>query len=140
MEKRTTELLKQLESCDDFRRFSQENRDQLIHTTLAEYLESKRVARGLKKSELIRRSEMSEVYAYQILSGLKKPERPKLLSMAFGLSLTLAETQQMLKVADLPPLYPKKEFDCIVIYCLCKGRTVVETNEMLYEYGQPTIG
>lgn len=140
MEKRTAELLTELETCEDFRRFSEENRTCFLNTTLAEFLESKRTARGLKKSELIRRCEMSEVYAYQILSGLKKPERRKLLCLAFGLGLTLAETQEMLRIAELPLLYVKKEFDCVVIYCLCKRLSVPETNELLYEYGQPTIG
>lgn len=140
MEKRTTELLNELETCADFRQFSEENRDHFLHTTLAEFLENRRIQRGLKKSELIRRCDMSEVYAYQILAGSKKPERRKLLCFAFGLELTLAQTQDMLKIAELPPLYAKKEFDCVVIYCLYKRFSVAQTNEMLYQYGQPTIG
>ena len=38
---------------------------------------------GMKKADAIRRSELSEDYAYQIFSGLRVPERKKLLSLAY---------------------------------------------------------
>ena len=94
----------------------------------------------LKKSQVIRAAEMSEVYAYQIFSGLRVPERKKLLCLAVGMSLNLAETQTLLKCAGYAPLYVKLPFDSIVIYGICKKLSVVKINELLFEYGLETLG
>ena len=83
---------------------------------------------------------MSEVYAYQIFSGQKTPERNKLLCLAIGMSLPIDEVQTLLKCAGYAPLYVKIPFDSIVLYGICKKKSVVEINEILYEYGLETLG
>ena len=95
---------------------------------------------GLKKSQVIRAAEMSEVYAYQIFSGLRVPERKKLLCLAVAMKLTLDDVQTLLKCAGYSTLYVKLPFDSIVLYGVCKKLSVVEINEILYEYGLETLG
>ena len=140
MTKDTTKIVEELALCDDFKTFYDENRNYMVSTTLVEMLRDLQQKKGLRKSDIIRRAELSEVYAYQIFSGTRHPERKKLLCLAVGLSLNLEETQTLLKCAGYAPLYVKLPFDSVVLYGICKNMSVVEINELLYEYGLETLG
>ena len=140
MQKDTSELVKELDLCPDFCTFYNENKDYIISQNLAELLAQLLERKGIKKSQAIKNSEIAEVYCYQIFSGLRVPERKKLLSLAIGMGLNVEEAQQLLKCAGYPQLYVKLPFDSIVLYGLCKKLTVVQINELLYEYGLETLG
>ncbi len=79
----------------------------------------------MKKTDAIKKSELSEIYAYQIFSGVRVPERKKLLSLAVGMELSLPEVQNLLKCSGYATLYAKNEFDCIVIYGIYKKLSVI---------------
>ena len=96
-------------------------------------------ASGLSKSLIIRRSEISESYAYQIFSGLRLPDRKRLLSLALAMELPPDKVQRLLKCAGYPPLYPKRSFDSIVLYGFHKKLTVPELNELLLQYGEEML-
>ena len=83
---------------------------------------------------------MSEVYAYQIFSGLRIPDRKKLLCIAIAMKLSLDDVQTLLKCAGYAVLYVKIPFDSIILYGICKKLSVVEINEILYEYGIEILG
>ncbi|MBQ7171454.1 MAG: helix-turn-helix transcriptional regulator [Clostridia bacterium] len=138
--KSTNDLLAELEHCEDFTRFYRENGDAMVSDLLSAMLEKLLAESGRTKAEAIRLSEMSEVYAYQIFSGKRAPDRKKLLALAFGMGLDLDKTQKLLKCAGYPPLYIKLPFDCAVIYGLCKKLSVVETNGILFSLGEETVG
>ena len=140
MKKDTSEMLRELQNCSDFNNYYSENSAFIVRTTLSRYLESLLSAHGIKKSDAIKKSELNEIYAYQIFSGVRVPERKKLLSLAVGMRLTLDEVQNLLKCASYAQLYVKNTFECIVIFGICKGLTVPEINEILYEYGMETLG
>lgn len=140
MQKDTSKIVEELGLCPDFTTFYNENKQYLIKDTLSEMLEQLLVKKGLKKSAVIRAAEMSEVYGYQIFSGLRIPERNKLLCLAIAMKLNIDEMQTLLKTAGYSPLYVKLPFDSIVLYGVCKGMSVVEINELLYEYGLDTLG
>lgn len=140
MGKDTSEIVKELGLCSDFKTFYNENKEHMITDTLSENLNRLILEKGLKKSRVIRQSELSEVYAYQIFSGLRVPERKKLLCLAIGMELNLCEVQNLLKCAGYPQLYVKLPFDSIVLYGVCKGLSVAEINELLYEYELETLG
>ena len=109
-----------------------ENLSNLLDKLLKKY--------NLKKSEIIRLAEMSEVYAYQIFSGLRVPERKKLLCLAIAMKLSLDEVQMLLKCAGYSTLYVKLPFDSVILYGICKKLSVVQINEILYEYSLETLG
>jgi len=140
MQKDTTKIVEELGLCADFNTFYNENKDYMVSSTLAELLEQLLCEKGLKKSQVIKQAELSEVYAYQIFSGLRVPERKKLLCLAIGMSLNIEETQTLLKSAGYSPLYVKLPFDSIVLYGICKKLSVVDINELLFEYDQETLG
>jgi len=140
MKKNTSELLSELEGCSDFRTFYNENSDNLLRRGLSEYLSALLEEKGLKKADVIRRSELSEIYGYQIFSGVRVPERRKLLSLAVGMGLNLEEVQTLLKCSGYAQLYVKNEFDCIIIFGICKKLSVVEINELLFDHELDTLG
>lgn len=140
MGKDTTKIIEELGVCPDFKTFYDENKDYMVREDLSQLLDKLIVKYDLKKSQVIRAAEMSEVYAYQIFSGLRIPERKKLLCIAIAMGLSLDEVQTLLKSAGYSPLYVKLPFDSIVLYGVCKKMSVVEINGILYEYGLETLG
>lgn len=140
MQKDTSEIVKELGLCPDFQTFYKENKDYMVSGNLSALLSQLLDAKGLKKSQVIKRAELSEVYGYQIFSGVRVPERKKLLCLAISMGLNIEETQHLLKCAGYPQLYVKLPFDSVVLYGLCKGLSVVQINELLYEYELETLG
>lgn len=140
MKKDSAKLLEELKNCSDFNRFYHTNEDSIITNTLSEMLNGLLQKRGIKKAEAIRNSELSEDYAYQIFSGLRVPERKKLLALAIGMKLNLEEIQNLLKAAGYAQLYVKNTFDCILMYGICKKSSVSEINYLLFDYGMETLG
>jgi len=140
MEKNTAEILKELGLCPDFQTFYKENKNYMVSQKLTELLSQLLESKGLHKSQIIKNAEISEVYGYQIFSGIRVPERKKLLCLAVGMGLNIEETQQLLKCAGYAQLYVKLPFDSVVLYGLCKELTVVQINELLFKYGLETLG
>ena len=140
MEKNTAEIVKELGLCPDFQTFYSENKDYMLTQKLTELLAQLLERKGLKKSQVIQKAELSEVYGYQIFSGIRVPERKKLLCLAVAMHLNIEEAQQLLKCAGYAPLYVKLPFDSVVLYGLCKGLSVVQINELLFAYGLETLG
>ena len=139
MEKNTSEIVKELGLCPDFQSFYKENKDYMVSGNLAALLAQLLESKGLHKSQVIKNAELSEVYGYQIFSGLRVPERKKLLCLAVGMGLNLEETQQLLKCAGYAQLYVKLPFDSVVLYGLCKSISVVQINELLFAYDLETL-
>lgn len=139
MEKNTSEIVKELGLCPDFRTFYDENKDYMVNKKLTELLAELLEVKGIRKPQAIQRSELSEVYGYQIFSGIRVPERKKLLCLAVGMGLNIDETQQLLKCAGYAPLYAKLPFDSVVLYGICNNLTVLQINEILFAYGLETL-
>lgn len=140
MSKDTLKIIEELGLCPNFRTFYSENKDYMISSSLSQMLEKLLKEKELRKAQAIKDSELSEVYAYQIFSGVRVPERKKLLCLCVGMKLNLEQTQTLLKCAGYSQLYVKIPFDSIVIYGLCKGLSVPEINELLFEYELDTLG
>ena len=140
MRKDTSEIVKELGLCPDFQTFYSENKEYMVSADLAQLLTELLERKGLRKSQVIKNAEFSEVYGYQIFSGVRMPERKKLLCLAVSMKLNIDEAQQLLKCAGYAPLYVKKPFDSVVLYGLCKALSVIEINELLYQYDLETLG
>ena len=140
MQKDTSEIVKELGLCPDFQTFYDENKDYMLSESLSQLLNRLLEDNGMKKSQVIRAAELSEVYGYQIFSGVRVPERKKLLCLAVAMKLNIEQTQLLLKQAGYSQLYVKLPFDSIVLYGLCKNLSVVQINGLLYEYGLETLG
>lgn len=140
MKKDTSEMLKELEACSDFKEFFSENKDSLAKKELHENLEALLKKYNIKKADAVRASEINEIYAYQIFAGSRMPDRKKLLCIAIGMGLPLREVQLLLRSSGYAQLYVKNPFDCIIAFGIHKGYKLIKINGLLYEYGLETLG
>lgn len=140
MHKDTAKIVEELGLCDDFTTFYDENKEYMVDQSLPELLAELVEQKGIRKSYAIKAAEISEVYGYQIFSGIRHPERKKLLCLAVGMNLTLDETQNLLRCAGYSPLYVKLPFDSVVIYGICKRLSVIKINEILFGNNLETLG
>ena len=140
MAKDTTEIVKELQLCEDFKTFYDENKDYMVNKSLAQLLAQLLQETGISKAKAIKNAEMSELYGYHIFAGTRIPERGKVLALAIGMGLNIRQVQHLLKATGYPILYAKRPFDSIVLYGIVKKLTVAQINELLYDYGMETLG
>lgn len=107
--------------------------------TLSEYLNRQLEVKQLKKSAVIKNAKLNPTFAYQIFSGDRNASKDKLLQLSFSMGLDLQETQRLLKIAGAGELYCKTRRDAIIIYCLSKKMSLAETDEILFQFQEPTI-
>ena len=86
--KTTDELLELLKQKKSFDEYLQEG-PEFVDMGLPQYLEEVMKIKGLKKADVIRKSQLDRIYAYQIFSGTRKPNRDKLLALGFGMELSI---------------------------------------------------
>lgn len=132
MKKSTDELLQTLKNSS-LDAYLAENDGEMAGNPICDYLTAVLNEKGLKKSEVIKKSNVQTNYAYQIFSGLKIPSRDKLISLCFGMSLSLDEAQTLLKYAGFAPLYPRNKRDSVIISALEKDESVIRCNITLDE-------
>ena len=133
-------IVEELKLCPNFQTFYDENKDYMVTKSLSEQLKELLKASGKKKADVIRRSELSDVYGYQIFAGTRLPERKKLLSLLVAMELNLDQVQMLLKTAGYAPLYVKIPFDSIVMYGICKKMDVLDINDLLFRNECETLG
>ncbi len=139
MDKSTDELMQSLHSKPNADTYLKENKNELLPMTLTELLEHFLISKNLEKADAIRDSSLDRTYSYQIFSGLHKPSRDKLLCLAFGLRLTVPETQQLLKTAQIAPLYPRIMRDVLILEALFQGKNIVCCNDNLEKHGEAIL-
>ena len=96
-DKDTEQLEHELSEADSVEAFFTENGAHLRRLTLAEHLAQLLEEKGLTKAEVVRRSNLHQVYGYHIFGGYKKnPAKEKVLALALALELTPEEAQRLL--------------------------------------------
>lgn len=133
--KKTTEELLNILKNSSLKAYLKENESELIENPLSSYLNALLSEKSLKKSEVIEKSGIFNVYAYQIFSGAKIPSRDKLISLCMGMELDLDETQTLLKYAGYATLYPRNKRDSVIISALKNNEDVISLNIALDELG-----
>ena len=137
--KDTNELMDELIHSDNPDEYCSKNAQFMVNDKISIYLNNILENKGLVKSKIIKKTELSEVQCYQIFDGRRKPSRDSLLSICIAMELSLDETQQMLKTGGFAPLYPKNKRDVIIIKGIQNNLSVAQINERLYDLDLPTI-
>ncbi|RHP88002.1 hypothetical protein DXA36_14785 [Eisenbergiella sp. OF01-20] len=78
-------------------------------------------------------SGLSKSYIYQIFEGKRKAGRDVMMRIAFGMRLSVEETQRLLTLSGNSVLYPKVRRDAAIIYALDKKSTLIEAELLLEE-------
>ena len=137
--KDTGELLAELKSEKNPSDWRKRNRDEFI-TPLHEFLGKLMMEKNLTKQEVIERSGLNREYGYHILSGARKnPSRQKILALALAMGLNLDEVQYLLRYAQQGVLYPRNQWDAVIISAIEQNLSVVQTNELLHSLGETVL-
>ena len=137
--KTTTNLENELRSCDTLENFLKVNRDELSNASLAEQIQTLIASKGLTRSDVVKASNLNEVYAYQIISGARRPSRDKLLCLCIAMKATLDETCELLIHGGFAPLYVRSQRDSIIIFAISHEETILQLNNNLYDHGEALL-
>lgn len=136
----TDELNHQIKAATDIEDFLKKNKHQMLTGSLPEYLNTLLSQKGINRADVVRGSQLDRGYVYQIFSGEKTPSRDKLIALAFGLSLSDAEVQKMLKLSGNRELYARDERDACILFALQKKKNIFEINELLADRNLTVLG
>lgn len=137
--KSTGELFTELKKEKNLRDWRTNNREEFV-LSLGEYLEKILVDKNLTKQEVIEDSGLNREYAYHIFSGKKKnPSRSKVLALAIAMGLNLDEVQYLLRYAGHGVLYPRNQWDAVIISAIEQKLNVMQTNELLNSLGETDL-
>ena len=138
-EKSTGNLEGELSEKIDLEKFLQANSGEFVNNKIHQLLSRKLKEKKIQKAELARRSSMSEVYMFQILSGRRTPSRDRMLCLCIGMGCTAEETQELLKQCSYAQLYVRFRRDAIIMYALNAHWDINRLNDLLYEKGEETL-
>lgn len=139
MPKSTEELLNILKNAPDLNTYLFEEKDSVATISLADYLNDLCAQKNISPAQCIKKTNLARTYAYQIFSGQKHPDRDKVLALCFGFSLSLDETQTLLKTTGYPILYAKTKRDSVIIFGLQRNCSLINVNELLFEMDMELI-
>lgn len=137
--KKTEDLIKALSGRTSLSAYLESNNDCINHLSLFELLFALMESMNVKKTEIIRKSGLGRIYAYEIFRGTKKPSRDTLLRILVAMRIPFSDIQQLLKTTGYPVLYPKNMRDAILIYAIQKKMDVDDLCILLNESGQEII-
>lgn len=137
--KNTDDLQQELTSAPDLSRFLEHNQQQFMSENFSDLLCDLFQKSGLSKAALAKLAGTSEVYLYQLFSGVRTPSRDKALCLCCGLSATLEESQELLRRSGHAQLYAKNRRDAIIIYGLAHHMALVEINDYLFAANEATL-
>lgn len=130
--KKTTEqLTNDIIASNDIKDFLKNNKSELIHKEFHHFLMDIIVEKDLENRAIIEKSQINRVYFYHLLSGKRKPSRDKIIQLSFGLSLSVEETQLLLKVSNMKELYSKQKRDAIILFAITHKMSLIETEILL---------
>ena len=139
MSKNTGELFTELKKDKNLADWRERNRNEFV-LPLNEYLAKLLTEKNLSKSEVIERAGLNREYAYHIFAGVKKnPSRQKLLALAIAMDLNLEEIQYLLRYAGQGILYPRNQWDAVIISAVEQKLNVLQTNELLNRLGETEL-
>ena len=137
--KSTDNLRSELMDAPDLTTFLAANEDNFSSASAVARLNEMLEKKGLSKAALAKQSGMSEIYLHQIFAGRRNPSRSRMLCLCFGLSASLEETQELLRLCGLAELYPKVRRDAIIIYGLLHGMDLFAVNDRLFSEDEETL-
>lgn len=135
----TRELMELLLGRDSFDNVLRQSEGSMQPPALEDFLDQKRKQRKMTIPQVMIASGLSKTYIYQLFEGKRSAGRNTALRIAFGMQLTVEETQHLLILSGNSVLYPKRRRDAALIYALNKHSTLLETERFLEELGEDSL-
>lgn len=137
--KSTDDLKQELMSDPDIDSYIRKNESCFVSHSVTELLTEFYERRNMTKSQLARKSNMSEVYLHQVFAGRRKPSRNKILCMCIGMELSIEDTQRLLKEAAYAQLYPRIRREAIIYHGIVHHTPLDEINDKLFEADEKAL-
>ncbi len=137
--KSTTNLENELKSCANLENFLNQNQSELSNAPLAEHIQNMIASKSMTRAEVVKACNLNEIYAYQIISGARRPSRDKLLCLCIAMKASLEETQELLYHGGFAPLYVRSQRDSIIIFGISHGESILQVNSNLYDHGEALL-
>lgn len=101
------------------------------------YMDDLIALKRLKRQDILARADIPQKYGYKLLSGESHTSnRDKILRICLAMKLTLTETQRVLVLYGMQPLYPKNKRDAFLIIAINTSmHSIDDINERLVSYG-----
>lgn len=132
-------ILKQVKSEKDIREYMSKYTETSCES-FSVYLNSYIAQHRLNVADVIKRSNISRNYVYNIINGDRNPGRDKVIALCIGAGMNYKEINRALKIAKLGVLYSKNPRDARIIIEINKGvKNVMELNLILEREGFETI-
>lgn len=135
----TEKLMRMLQENDDFEVFLESGGRAVSNPTLTTRLMSLMEERNMSISQVADSAMLSQSFAYQIFSGVRKPGRNTLISIALVMRLTLENAQRLLTLAQKGELYPRIRRDAAIIYAFEHEFTLDQAEELLEQLGEASL-
>ena len=126
--------------CDGFDQGMDAIRHQLLSASVREYFSQMMESRGLQTGEVVRRAELDKDFGRQILKGERAGRRDYYIQLAFGMDLTVEETQSMLSFLGIGALYALRKRDAAIMYALREGYSLMDTQLLLDQHDLTPLG
>ena len=107
--------------------------------SFASWISDELARRGIKKNAVVRRSRLNQTFAYQIMAGMRRPSRDKLIQLCFGMRMDEVEACELLERGDASALRPYDRRDVIVAFCLNRQLEVSACDDLLWGLGEETF-
>ncbi len=137
--KSTSNLENELKSCATLEDFLSQNQSELSNAPLAEHIQNMIASKSMSRADVVKACNLNEIYAYQIISGARRPSRDKLLCLCIAMKASLEETQELLYHGGFAPLYVRSQRDSIIIFGISHNETILEVNGNLYDHGEALL-
>lgn len=134
----TLTMLKSLRSTRRITDYLERYREEMLQSTVSEYLNELLDARKLALSGVAERSGLGD-YVYKVFKGTSNTGRNNLLCIAAAMELSCDETQRLLRIGGCALLDPRRRKDAIVLYGLEKKLSNIELNLLLFELGEAAL-
>lgn len=138
MQSITDELLNQLKNASDIESFFKSHEDKFLNKSTSDYLNELIQIKNINISVVAKDSGAGE-YVYKIFKGDRKPSRDVLLSIAFGMKLSLEETQFLLRLSKFAILDSRDKRDSTIIYAIMHDLSVFQLDDILDDNGLTTL-
>lgn len=126
--------------CAGFEEGMDAIRNQLLSVSIRGYFSRLMESRGLQTGEVVRRAELDKDFGRQILKGERMGRRDYYLQLAFGMGLTVEETQSMLSFLGIGALYALRKRDAAVMYALREGYSLMDAQLLLDQHDLTPLG
>lgn len=134
----TQKLLEGLKNAEDIKIFLDLHKQEFLSQTLTDYLNELMNDKNITVAKIAKNSGIGE-YVYKIFSGERRATRDVLISVAFGMKLSVEEIQLLLRIAKFAILDSREKRDSVIIYALSHNMSVFECDDLLNENNLITL-